>query len=241
MIDQHAINAARAIVSTHETYPPSARPKYATLAILHDGPSKALQVTFGAHQSTDRANSLDAIIQLYRDLTKAAGIPDEETLADELSTYLLLLAENTPQSTKALATDEDFTSLLVRSAADPLMQRAQNEVFDRNYMAPAIAAVEGSGWVEPLSLAVVYDSMIHGGWSRVRDKVTKGLTERGWIASYVAARQHWLATASNPLLHGTVYRMKTFRDLIGAGNWDLVPPFIAHGVKITEDDIDAWG
>lgn len=242
------INAARAIVSTHETYPPKARPNYAQLAVLPDGPNRALQVTFGAHQATDRADSLDAILREYRSLTQAAGIPDVDTLSDELLAYLPRLAKNTPQSCADLATDATFKALLKRSAADPYMQEAQNEVFDVHYMQPAIAAMEGSGWTEPLSLAVIYDSLIHGGWKMMRDATTASINEHGWISSYVATRQFHLAHAGspnskfdNPLLRATIYRMATFRNLIGLNNWSLDTPFIAHGVTVTEDDISAWG
>lgn len=249
MIDKHAINAAKAIVSTFETFPPRATPGYAQLALLHDGPNAALQTTFGAHQATDRANSLDAILRRYRDLAQAkyGELWHEETLADELETYLPALAENTGASTSRLAKDKTFTGLLVRSAADELMQQAQNEVFDENYMRPALAAVTGSGWTHPLSLGVVYDSHIHGSWAKLRDRVAAA-EETVWISNYVTLRRVNMEQAgtghsiwSNRLLRNTTYRMDTFRALIAANNWELATPLKAHGVTITEDDVNAWG
>lgn len=245
-----AINAARAIVSTFETYPPTARPNYAQLAVLPDGPGRVLQVTFGAHQATDRADSLDEIIKRYAALAleRGEGALNPEWLdgAELLTVYLPRLAKNTPQSCADLATDADFKTLLKRVSTDPLMHQAQNEVFDENYMRPAIAAVEGSGWIEPLSLAVVYDSMIHGGWRRLRNKVQPA-GEHEWISRYVAVRDANLANAGgdhsifdNKLLRNTVYRTATLRNLIHANNWHLATPFVAHGVTVTEDDISAW-
>lgn len=249
MIDQHAINASRAIVSTFETYPPRATPGYAQLALLKDGPNAALQVTFGAHQATDRANSLDAILRRYRDLAreKFGDQWEEETLADELEAYLPALAENTGASTSRLAKDKTFTGLLVRSAADSLMQRAQNEIFDEGYMKPALEAVNGSGWQHPLSLAVVYDSLIHGSWAKLRDRVDPA-GEEVWISNYITLRRVNMEQAgpgghsiwSNRLLRNTTYRMDTFRALIRANNWELAAPFMAHGVTITENEINAW-
>lgn len=248
---ERAINAARAIVSTFETYPPTARPNYSQLAVLPDGPGHAMQVTFGAHQATDRADSLDKIIRRYAELALARGEgalnPEWLDGAEMLTVYLPRLAKNTPASCADLASDADFKMLLRRVSTDPLMHQAQNEVFDRDYMQPALAAVGGSGWFLPLSLAVVYDSMIHGGWRRLRDRVHAG-SERDWISSYVAVRDANLASAGtersifdNKMLRNTVYRTATLRRLIHDNNWDLATPFVAHGVQVTEDDISAWG
>lgn len=253
-MDERSINVARAIVSCHETFPPTARPRYGQLARLPDGPGGGMQVTFGAHQATDAANSLDLIITKYRDLAIAKhGVQWEGlSLADELCIYLPVMARNTASSCKQLAEDRDFLDLLVRSAADPLMRQAQDDVFDVHYMRPALEAVEGSGWVEPLSLAVVYDSHIHGGWRRLRDKVHEQ-TEHQWIRSYIGTRHFHLANAGrktgsifgNPLLRNTTYRMRTFSDATAANNWKLEttgpkPLRTGNGVIITEADVDAW-
>jgi hypothetical protein len=139
---------ARAIACTNESYPPTARPNYATWATLPDGPGGARQVTFGAHQATDRSDSLDKIVRRYRDLAiETHGEQwDDLTLADELAAYLPLMAENTALSCARLAADPKAKALFLRAAADPLMQRAQEEIFERYYMRPAIEALQGSGW-----------------------------------------------------------------------------------------------
>jgi len=247
-MDDRSICAAKAIVSCHETYPPTARPRYGQLAVLRDGPARSLQVTFGAHQATDAADSLDRIIAEYRRLAvDRHGADWDQTLADELAEYLPQLAKNTPQSCSALARDEAFLNLLRRSADDPLMHEAQDSVFDGHYLRPALGAVAGSGWVEPLSLAVVYDSMIHGSWARVRDLVHEQ-TERQWVRSYIATRHYHLSHAGtklsvfgNRLLRNTTYRMRTFSALVGGGNWQLSTPIrTGNGVTISEDDVAAW-
>lgn len=244
------IAVAQAVVSAHETVPPTARPRFAQIAVMRDGPGGGLQTTFGAHQATDRADSLDKIIVRYRELAieKHGEMWDDLTLADDLEVYLPRLAQNTPLSCASLAKDQVFLDLLKRSAADPLMKQAQQDVFDKNYMLPALAAVTGSGWREPLSLCVVYDSMIHGSWSRIRDEVTRGGGEREWIKAYVQTRHWHLAHAGqkgskfgNPLVRNTVYRMKTFEEAINDGNWQMVAPLrTGNGLTIFEADVESW-
>lgn len=237
---------ARAIVSTHETSPPTPRPKYHEIALLPDGPGGVLQVTFGAHQATDRSDALDNIIRKYREIAQAElGDTWDATLADELAAYLPDLAKNTPKSCARLAADAAFHDLLRRAAADPLMMHAQEAVFERDYMRPAVTAVTGSGWVEPLSLAVVYDSMIHGSWKRIRDLVDPA-PEREWVRRYVETRHWHLAHAgqrgsrfADRILRRTVYRMRTFEHLMAAGNWALTTPFLANGVMVHDSDLVA--
>lgn len=249
-MDDRAEPVAKALVSCHETYPPTARPRYGQIAVMRDGPAKSLQVTFGAHQATDRADSLDKILVEFRRLAIAVHgeLWDDLTLADELVAYLPRLAENTPQSCAALARDRTFVALLERSAADPLMAEAQDNVFDRDYMKPALAAVQGSGWVDNISLALVYDLMIHGSWPATRDRVHGNRSERDWVRSCVDTRHYHLSTAGsgnsifgNKLLRATTYRMRTFRMAIAQGNWQLATPFTTgNDATVTEADVDAW-
>jgi chitosanase len=95
--------------------------------------------------------------------------------------------------------------------------------------------LDGSGWVEPLSLAIVYDSFIHGSFARIRDRVPSHLPERQWITTYLAERREWLASISR--LRKTLYRMDALRALIEANNWKLRTPFTVRGVVINEDDL----
>lgn len=245
-----AICAAQAIVSCHETFPPTPRPRHAQLAVMRDGPQKSLQVTFGAHQATDRADSLDAIIKRYRTLAqdRHGDAWRHATLADELEGYLPVLAENTAASCARLARDNRFLGLLVESAGDPLMRLAQDQIFNEKYMAPALRIMDSMGWVEPLTCAVLYDSKIHGSYDPVRDRTTHNADERIWIPSYVTTRHYHLAHAGerssvfgNRLLRSTVYRMKTFQALIAHNNWGLETPIVTgNGARIEAEDVEAW-
>jgi chitosanase len=250
MIDQRAKLVTRCIISCHETMPPRPIPNYAQIARLPDGPGNVVQVTFGAHQATDRSDSLDNILKEYRRLAqeKYAGQWAAQSLADELEVYLPELAVNSPASCKALAQNERFVDLLKLAAQDPLMAQAQENVFEVHYFEPALEAVIGSNWVEPLSLAVVYDSMIHGSWAKIRDRIPVELDERAWIARYVTTRRWHMSTAgsqasiwSRRLLRRTVYRMDTFGVLIDKGNWNLDTPIrTGNGGIVKETDLAHW-
>lgn len=62
----------------------------------------------------------------------------------------------------------------------------------------------------------------------------KGGEEKIWTDKYVEARHQWLATASNPDLHGTVYRTQCFKDQIAENNWDLARlPVRPNGVPVS--------
>jgi hypothetical protein len=124
---------------------------------------------------------------------------------------------------------------------DELMQRAQHEIAFEKYLKPALDACEGSDFVLPLSLCVIYDSMNHGSFAKIRDRVKieppgngsmKPIEfEKLWITRYVMSRDRWLE--SIPRLAPTDYRTDFFIDEIRRGNWQLELPLHVHGVKLT--------
>jgi chitosanase len=61
--------------------------------------------------------------------------------------------------------------------------------------------------------------------------VTAG--EHSWIAAYVKIRRAWLWGHSRSDLRATVYRMDTFRSLIGQGLWNLELPLVVRGKEIS--------
>ncbi|MGH7784835.1 MAG: hypothetical protein ACREO5_13460, partial [Candidatus Binatia bacterium] len=111
----------------------------------------------------------------------------------------------------------------------------------------------GSGFAEPLSLAVICDSMTHGSWEKIRDRVKispaghamssttvsgEAATaapdqggERAWITTYVRERDAWLASVKR--LAATRYRTQFFLAQIAISNWALKLPIIVHGVRLT--------
>lgn len=216
--------AIKALVSCHETG--KATGNYSAIVVLADDAG----ISYGSHMATHKSGSLYKVVKLYCDTSSSAT-------AKALIPYLAGL--NNPALRHTYAKDVKLKNLLVKAGSEPEMQQAQEVVFDVNYMIPSIKAFEGSGWVHPLSLAVIYDSMIQGGWATVRNKV-KAAPEKTWIKNYVAARRNWLANSSKPVVRKTVYRMTTFENLFKADNWSLSVPFSAHGVKITDAHLKVW-
>lgn len=199
------IAAAGAIVSCFETGRPHG--KTDAVAVLRDDAG----VSYGKHMATDRADSLDAIVKLY--------VEKNGKYANQLAPYIGELAKNTKDSIRKLSRDEVLKSTLRKAGLDPIMIECQNEVFRKMYMGPAIKECELRGYVLPLSLAVIYDSKVHGSFKLVSDRVVADKTnEKQWITCYLAYRRAWLANHTKLVLQNTVYRSDTFLALIlGAG------------------------
>lgn len=216
--------AVKALVSCHETGKPIAN--YSAYVVLKDDAG----ITFGAHQATHKSGTLYKIVKMYCDIT-------DSPLSKKLDAYVVGLKN--PSMRHKYAADKNLKSLLIQAGKEPAMRFAQDKVFEVDYLEPATQAVLGSGWSTPLALAVVYDSMIQGGWTKVRDKV-KPATEKVWIKNYVAARRKWLNSSSRQVVRNSVYRMTTFERLIANNNWDLNTPFPVHGVNVTDDHLAVW-
>jgi hypothetical protein len=130
------------------------------------------------------------------------------------------------------------------------MLRAQIEIAITRYLQPSIGECERVGLSHPLSLAVVYDSMTHGSWERLRDHVLRGTVrsieaasaaltiEQRFIINYVTVRDQWLASVER--LAVTRYRTRFFLKQIRAANWDLKLPLNVRGIRITADLISEF-
>jgi len=226
----------QAIVNIFETGQPAGDFARVTVA-----PSDPGRLSFGRSQASLASGNLFRLAGEY--------CADPAALhARELSSYLPRLEARDP----GLDSDARLLSLLRLTGADPAMHRAQDAIFDRVYWDPAVLAAQALGIETALGSGVVYDSMIHGGWVRIRNGTAasfgrqpsapflpQGMAfEREWITRYIGLRRDWLALHSNPLLRLTTYRMDTFAALVRAGNWDLTLPIEAHGVRITAEALD---
>jgi chitosanase len=229
MITAEQKAAAKSIVSIFETG--KAAGDYGAATILPDGAG----ISYGAHQATDRADSLDAILMAYLDRGGQRAADVREVLAlvqADATTGFRSVAAASPAAQRAV-------SILRALGTDPVMQAAQEAVFERDYWQPAERQCIEMGLVLPLSWALVYDTCIHsgpGGVARIRALFSalppaRGGDERTWAAAYVAARRAWLASRGG-IVAQTVYRMDSFHALIGAGNWGLVTPFTVRGVRV---------
>lgn len=216
--------AVKALVSCHETGKPVAN--YSAIVVLNDDAG----ITFGAHQATHKSGSLYKIVKMYCDVSDSA-------LSKKLDPFVAGF-KNAALRHK-YAANKELKKLLVSAGAEPAMRYAQDKVFEINYLEPATQAVLGSGWTHPLTLAVVYDAMIQGGWTKCRDRVS-ATDEKAWVKKFVAVRRAWLGSSSRQVVRNSVYRMTTFEKLIANNNWELDTPFIVHGVKVTDEHLAVW-
>ena len=221
--------AAQAIINIFETGTPGG--DYAMVTLL---PGDSGHLTYGRAQTTLGSGNLHLLIKAYCDAADAS-------LADQLAPFL----DRLQSIDLSLDHDFEFRSLLAHAGTDPVMQEVQDAFFDRLYWTPAEVAARNLGLGDPLALAVVYDSKVHGSWVRIRDRVIErhgrpgSVGQRGWIHRYISARRSWLAGHSNRLLQRTVYRMDAFSTLMDAGNWPLSLPFSVRGQLISADVLGA--
>lgn len=220
--------AARAIVSVFETN--KVRGNASAVAVLDDGAG----ISYGIHQATHRAGSLAAVLTCY-----AERQPNQAAQARD---YVAMLADVEPANITRCNNNEAFKNWLRAVAQDPAMRQAQFDVFDRDYMQPAVDAAKECKFVEPLSLAVLYDAHIQGGWRTCRNKTNerhaKPVSEREWIADYLAVRQAWLQSLPKKAQRNSVYRPKALLQLVQAGNWRLTAPFSVRGFTVTAADLE---
>jgi len=198
---------------------------YSAIAIFADGKDGRKQVTYGRCQATEDSGTLKTLLVMY-----------SGQFAPILHTYLDFLI-----GTGVLYQNSHFLLLLEQAGRDPVMQKAQDQLFDERYYIPALRWAMNNGFTRALSLAVIYDSFIHSGRVPTNIRImfkerlpVNGGDEKQWIISYVDARNSWLAQANNPLLHNTTYRMRCFKRLIAEDNWNLTKrPIVANGVVLT--------
>ena len=226
---KHVVDSIIAIFETGKVPSASA---YSACTVLADGAG----ISYGKHQCTDKAGSLDLVAKKY--------IAKGGNHAQELAEFLPQLATNESSKVPPAGPHpywlQSLMNLLRIIGAEKKMQEAQDEVFDENYFLPALNACKSMGLVHPLSLAVIYDTCIHSGPGMVgamRNKFAavppaKGGDEKVFIRQYLDARRGWLASSANPLVQKTVYRMDAFFALVNADAWDLKTPLTVRNVRI---------
>lgn len=215
---------ALAIVHIFETSKPFG--DYSAVAVLDDGAG----ISYGINQFTHKSGSLAAVLERFLELggewsnaihKSWASITNRRDIAN-------------------VSADRNLKADLAGIGNNPLMQQAQREIAFELYLKPALDACEGSDFTLPLSLAVIYDSMNHGSWEKIRDRVQFALPasikpeefEKEWIHEYVQKRDAWLESV--PRLRKTHYRTDFFIAQIARGNWHLDLPLNVHGFKLTD-------
>jgi glycosyl hydrolase family 46 len=221
---------AMAIVRIFETG--KATGDYAAVAVLNDGAG----ISYGTNQFTHRSGSLLRVVEEYLASGSNIGRP-------ALTAGLADLKMPSAAAIKRLSANPVFKNALRAAAATGEMRKAQDETAEQLYLAPAIAACGAMNFTLPLSLSVVYDSITHGSWERIRDLTPRpaGETpeerERAWITAYVRKRDAWLASVKR--LAATRYRTRFFLNQIAVSNWELKLPLRVQGVRLTDDLIES--
>lgn len=213
------------IVNVFETGKPEGN--YSAISRYDDGPGRIRQVTYGCSQTTEYGH-LHELIELY--------VQSNGTYSAKLKPFVDKIG-HTP-----LVDNDEFLKLLKDAGSDPVMQKAQDDFFDRFYFQPAMKWADNNGFIKALSALVIYDSHIHSGsipsFLRKRFPASvpaDGGNEKDWIAQYVSTRENWLKNHSNQLLHKTVYRTQCFQHEIDRDNWDLSQlPISANGVNVSK-------
>lgn len=176
------------------------------------------QLSYGSHQTSLMSGNLYKLIKLY--------VASNGAYSTALNSYLERFAEKD----YSLNTDKELHELLRKAGADPVMMAVQDNFFDIDYFLPAKRIWDTNKFVYPVSLLIVFDSKIHGGF----DIVSKGLStdnEIDFCYAYVDRRRQWLINKS-ALLAKTVYRMDTIKTILDNKNYQLDPPIVANGVVV---------
>lgn len=213
----------QSIINVFETGKPGG--DYGNVSIFFDGPNRAKQITFGKSQTTASGN-LQQLLEEY--------IANKGKYADQLKPYVKSIKTNL-----ALSNDAKLIKVLKESGSDPIMQSTQDEFFDKVYWSKAEAWAEKSGFTNPLSMLVIYDSFIHSGSmldflrNRFSEKIpANGGSEKKWIEQYLNIRLSWLESHSNKILRKTTYRVKNMLATLKFNDWNLDRPFNANGVIV---------
>lgn len=213
----------QAIVNIFETG--KAKGNYSSVTVIKGDIG---HISYGRSQVSLNSGNLAVLIQQYCD--------DDGIYKNVLRQYLNRLY----QRDFSLDYDLQFKKSIYLAGSDPIMVKVQDDMFDNSYWKPAINIANNFGIQYILSLSILYDSLIHGSFGRIRDIVNedKGkigiVGEKIWFTSYVEKRKFWLGHHKNLVLRNTIYRMDELGKLIKADNWDLTLPFKIRTVELNE-------
>jgi chitosanase len=226
MQDKHSFSEADklkalSIINIFETSRPMG--DHSAVAVLDDGAG----ISYGMAQFTHRSGSLAAVVDAYLE----TNCPVSRDVFLEMRP---LLEQRSEIAISRLASRSRFKNALREAAKTEEMKAAQRETAFRLYLGPAIDICEKRGFTLPLSLAVVYDGVVHGSFDLIARKVPRNehvRTEKDWISSYVRRRHLWLTNIAR--LKKTSYRTRFFLEQIFAGNWELRLPLNVNGYRLT--------
>jgi hypothetical protein len=183
-------------------------------------------INYGRLQFTLASGDLDILLQRYQ------AASTSETAA-ALSAY----APRVAQHDETLADDERFIELLKAAAAEPGMQRAQDQLARERYWDEIYETSILPRSIEtPLGQALVFDMTIHHGLNHtflieVEDALgvprrsampANGVTEQVFIRALAERRRSYLYTTAEEYGYpGLKTRADFWIDLIERGDWHL--------------------
>jgi chitosanase len=217
----------RQIVNIFETGKPEG--EYGRVTVI---PGDTGHLTYGRSQTTLTSGGLYLLIRAYCET-------DGGKYRGQLLGYLgRLRARDT-----ALDIDAHLHYLLREAGADPVMRMVQDSWFDRAYLGPAEQACDRRGFAEALSLAVVYDSHVHGSWALISARTDREIgadaAEILWVERYLRVRRKWIETHRRRDLRPTVYRMTALMQLVAERRWNLEPPLRVRGWVLGDHHVGA--
>lgn len=224
------------IVSLFETDKLPSPAAYSSCSILGDKAG----ITYGIHQCTAHRGTLSLVVAEY------------ERLGGARSAYLIehqhIIRASVSVSPKSIPPEvARYMEELRLAGSDPVMQQAQEVVFNAHYWQPAHKKWTALKLSEPLSLLALYDCTIQSGIGRIdmlRDHFaelppSKGGAERPWTRAFIEARQAWLAAfvgkddEHTRLVRRSVYRTQALLELAQLEEgWKLRSPLTVRGKKI---------
>lgn len=183
------------------------------------------ELSYGSHQATLASGSLFLLIKSY---VEAGSI-----YSKLFEKYLPALEA---QDSK-LNHDRVLHDALKLAGTDPIMQKCQEDFFDRVYWLPAETHCAKMGMTSALAHTIVFDSLVQGRFSALRKEVdieygpVSKVGEQLWCFNYLKHREAWLK-AKSAVLARTTYRMEELRKQAKANNWDFDMGAIIRGIRI---------
>ena len=133
-------------------------------------------ISYGKHQATLHSGTLLGILNKFTELSSSATAKKMETYLDRVKSRDASLRE-----------DSAFIQLLKNAAAEPEMNQAQDEEFDRQYWQPAKRRAAKHKVKTALGHAIFYDTTIQGSVDRIATSTVAKLG--GTVGSVVNGKE----------------------------------------------------
>ena len=224
MITDIQKKTSQAIINIFETGKPLG--DYSRVTVIQGDPG---HLTYGRSQTTLASGNLSLLLHAY---CEASG-----KYSESIRPYLAAF----DRCDLTLDRNEKLKAFLWAAGEDPIMKKVQDAFFDRLYWIPSQKEAHAIGATLPLSVTVIYDSKIHGSYSRIKNITIEKqgmidqIGEKEWIKQYVSNRTDWLSNHRNSLIRKTVYRMNSLAELTVKDKWQLELPLIVRNNVISED------